>query len=128
MIVLDTHAWIWWVDESPRLSETARRAIADTEELGVSAISCWEVGMLVEKGRMGFALDVQDWVDLALQRPGVRLLPLEPRIAVAATRLPGEFHADPADRMIAATCLHFGAPLVSADRLIRDWGQIRVIW
>jgi len=128
MIVLDTHAWIWWVDESPHLSAEARKAIEEAEELGVSAISCWEVSMLVAKGRVGFSIDVQEWVNLALQRPKIRLLPLDPQIAVSAARLPGEFHGDPADRLIASTCLHSGAPLVSKDQRIRDWRQIQVIW
>lgn len=49
MILLDTHAWIWWVTESPNLSSRARRTITRSDELGVSAISCWEVAMLVAK-------------------------------------------------------------------------------
>jgi len=128
VILLDTHAWVWWATESPNLSTGAKRAIARSDELGVSVMSCWEVAMLVAGQRIGFSLDVQDWIDLALQRPKVRLIPLDPRIAVLATRLPGEFHADPVDRLIAATCLTYGVPLVSKDRQIVDWGQISVIW
>jgi len=128
MIVLDTHAWIWWVSESPKLSETARRAIINSESLGINVISCWEVAMLVVKNRIGFRIDVQDWIDLALQRPKVQLIPIDPKIAVLSTRLPGDFHDDPADRFIAATCLKFGVPLISKDRRIAEWGYVETIW
>ena len=128
MILLDTHAWIWWVAESPRLSRGAGQAIAEADELGISIMSCWEVAMLVAKQRIGLNLDVQDWIDLALQRPKVWLIPIDPGIAVLSTRLPGGFHADPVDRLLAATCLTYGIPLVSKDRAITDWRHISVIW
>ena len=128
MILLDTHAWIWLVSESPNLSRGAAKAADDADDLAVSIISCWEVAMLVSKQRIGFSMDVQDWIDAALARPKVRLIPLDPRITVLATRLPGEFHADPVDRFLAATCLAYGMPIISKDARITDWGQIRVIW
>jgi len=128
MILLDTHAWIWWAGESPRLSPRARQAIDETDELGISVISCWEVAMLVSKQRIGFSIDVQDWIDLALQRPKARTIPLDPRIAVLSTRLPGDFHADPADRLIVATCLTYGIPLITRDQRIANWQQVSVIW
>ena len=128
MIVLDTHAWVWWVSESEQLSGPAREAIEQAADLGVSVMSCWEVAMLVAKGRLGLSLDVGDWIDKALSRPKVRLLPLDPATAVASTRLPGEFHQDPVDRILAATCFRRGVPLLSTDRRIREWRHIRVIW
>ena len=128
MILLDTHAWIWFVTESPNLSRPAAKATSESEDLAVSIISCWEVAMLVAKQRIGFSMDVQDWIDAALQQPKIRLIPLDPKIAVLATRLPGDFHADPVDRFLGATCLTYGMPIVSKDRQIRDWGQIKVIW
>ena len=128
MILLDTHAWIWWVTESSSLSPGARRAIGRSDELGISVISCWEVAMLVAKQRIGFSIDVQAWIDLALQRPKIRLIPLDSAIAVLSTRLPGELHSDPVDRLIAATCMTLGIPLVSKDQSITAWGHISVIW
>ena len=80
MILMDTHAWIWWATESSHLSPRARQAIDETDDLGVSIISCWEVAMLFAKQRIGFNIDVQDWIDLALQRPKIRLIPLDPKI------------------------------------------------
>lgn len=127
MMVLDTHAWIWMAAESQEISDSLRRRLK-IEELGVSAISCWEVAMLVTKRRLAFSSDVQDWIEAALQRPRLRLLPLDPKIMVLSTRLPGNFHEDPADRMIVATCLHHRATLVTRDQRITDWGYIRTVW
>ena len=128
IVILDTHTWIWWVNESNSLSKKAQKHIDVTEFLGVSVISCWEVAMLVEKQRIGLNMDVVDWIELALERPKVKLLPIDPKIAVLATRLPGKFHSDPADRFIVATCLKHSASLISKDQTIHDWGQIEVIW
>lgn len=129
MILLDTHAWIPWVAEDYHfLSKAAIKAIKKAESLGVSAISCWEVAMLSSKKRLTLQLDVQDWVEIALKRPGIQLMNLDPEILVLSTRLPGEFHPDPADQMIAATALKYGIPLVTKDKYIHQWGHIETIW
>ena len=128
MIVLDTHAWVWWVTESAKISRKARRAIHEADGLGVHPISCWEVAMLVAKGRLGLALDVAEWVPQAVRRPKVRLLPFPAEQAVLATRLPGDLHADPADRFIAAACLAGGLPLVTKDETLRAWGHVETLW
>ena len=62
----------------------ARRAIADADELGISVISCWEVAMLVEKGRLGFNQSVELWIERALEFPALKVLPLTPTIATMA--------------------------------------------
>ena len=128
MIILDTHAWIWWTNESTNLSAKAFDAIQETDVIGIPAISCWELAMLVSKRRMGLSMDVQVWIDLALQRPKVKLLPLTPEIAVLSTRLPGNFHGDPSDRLIVASSLVHKAPLVSKDEKIQNWQYLQVIW
>ena len=81
MIVLDTHAWVWWATESKQLSVRARRAIADSDALGISVISCWEVATLVEKGRLGFNQSTELWIERALEFPDLKVLPLTPAIA-----------------------------------------------
>ena len=129
MIILDTHAWIWWVSESSKLSATALQTIVQaTEPIGIHPISCWEVAMLVSKNRLQFNRDVGDWVELALKRPNLRLLPVSAQEAVLAARLPGDFHGDPADRFLAAACLTHEATLISTDQFIHAWGRIPVIW
>lgn len=129
MIVLDTHVWFFWVNDSREaLSRDALQAIESNETLGVSVISCWEIAMLVAKERLRLSIDVQLWVDQALKYPGIKLLNLNPQIAVLSTRLPGHFHGDPADRIIVATCMQHHVPLVSKDKRIQTWGNLRVIW
>ena len=128
MIVLDTHIWFYFVNDGiDGLSAQAREAIKDNEVLGVSVISCWEIAMLVAKDRLRLSIDVQDWITRALKYKGTKLIGLTPEIAVLATRLPGEFHKDPADRIIVASSLKLGAPLVTLDENIKKWGHIQTI-
>ena len=132
-LVLDTHAWIWLMEGDARIAPPARRIIercATDGELLVSSISPWEVGMLEAKGRITFDQDCIDWVRDALSAPGIRLAPATPEIAVASTRLPGDFHGDPADRIITATARAHACPLVTADAAIIRYaqsGNIRVV-
>ncbi|MFO8038917.1 MAG: type II toxin-antitoxin system VapC family toxin [Sodalinema sp.] len=128
MMILDTHAWIWWISESEKLSQKAQNSIQTSNFIGIPAISCWEIAMLVSKQRLELSMDVQAWINLALQRPRLKLLPLTPEIAVLSTRLPGNFHGDPADRLIVATSLVYDASLISKDEKIRIWPYLDVIW
>lgn len=111
---------------SERLGAKARKAIQRSLEIDtvlLSAISPWEVAMLVAKGRLVLDRDVGEWVHAALAQPGIQLVELAPDIAVASSRLPGEIHGDPADRIIAATARHRGATLVTDDSLLLDYGR-----
>jgi PIN domain nuclease of toxin-antitoxin system len=128
MILLDTHAWIWWASRSATLSTAARQSIDAEGEVGVAAISCWEVAMLVDKGRLKLDRDVGLWVDQAVALPKVVLLALTPQIAVASVRLPSGFQGDPADRMIVATAKQQGVPLVTKDERIQRCGLVTTIW
>ncbi len=112
MIVLDTHAWIWWVGETGDLSPRAAEAIAGAERVGVCAISCWEVAMLVARKRLALEPGVERWVRSALARPEVAALDLTPAAALRAGGLEGaNFPGDPADRFIYATAVDRGVPL-----------------
>ena len=84
--------------------------------------------MLVSKGRIGFDRDIERWIQEALALPKVRLEPLTPGISVRSTRLPGSFHGDPADRIIAATALEHGAVLVTKDAALRRYRHVRTVW
>ncbi|MCX5949383.1 MAG: type II toxin-antitoxin system VapC family toxin [Cyanobacteria bacterium] len=139
MILLDTHVLIWWADgDRLRLSTNALAAIDEAIEcagrpggspaLLVSAISCWEVAMLMNRGRLALSLDVERWLALLASHPAVRFLALDPAVAVAATRLPEPFHADPADRFLVAQARELGIPLLSADSKIRSYGHVRSLW
>ena len=127
MIILDTHIWVWWVDGGVHLPPDYL-AFINAEApagLGVSAISCWEVAKPVERGRLHFAIPVEEWLAQALQPP-IQLLPLSPEVAVGSTRLPGVFHRDPADQMIVATARHYDCPLVTLDRQILTCPHVKL--
>lgn len=129
MLVLDTHVWVWGVNDSDRLSPAQHEALqkGETQGIGVSAISCWEVAKLVELGRLELDRPVADWLHEALRYPGVRLLELTPEIAIASTTLPGDFHRDPADQIIVATAWLAGCPLVTSDRAIVDYAHVQTV-
>jgi PIN domain nuclease of toxin-antitoxin system len=132
-LVLDTHVWVWLLEGTTSLKPAIRRRIeASAREGGllVSAISVWEVAMLEAKGRLTFDQDCNAWVTDALSAPGISLVPLAPEIAVASTRLPADFHGDPADRIIVATARAHGHTLVTADGAILSYaksGNLRVL-
>jgi PIN domain nuclease of toxin-antitoxin system len=131
MIVLDTHAWVWWVSNPEMLSDTARQVVDDgarRRELFISTISSWEVAMLVEKERLSLALDVRDWISRSEALTFVTFVPLSSAIAVESVRLPGFPHADPADRIIVATAMSLGARLVTKDEKLLRYGPARAIW
>ncbi len=129
MIVLDTHAWVWWTVDPARLTEAQRREIARNEDdrIGVSAFSCWEVAKLCEYGRLDLPVGVAEWFRAALRYPGVSLLPLTPEIAVESTTLPGAFHRDPADQVIVATARVHDCPLVTSDDKIVRYPYVRSV-
>lgn len=132
-LLLDTHVWIWLMEGHERLRPDVREAIqraVPEQLLSVSAISVWEVAMLEARGRIVFDVDCTIWVSQALSAPGLSLTPLRPDIAVASTRLPGDFHGDPADRIIAATARQSGCTLITADEAILRYaesGHLRVL-
>jgi PIN domain nuclease of toxin-antitoxin system len=122
MIILDTHIWIWWIDENPKLSSQNLEIIQAHQNigLGISIISCWEIAKLVEKGRLSFDCTVEAWLELALAYPGIELLDLNLPIILQSTRLAG-FHNDPADQIIVATAKVYDSPLLTQDRKILDY-------
>lgn len=129
MILLDTHVWIWWVHGEPELREASRKFIEEHESdgIGLSVISCWEVAKLVERGRLSLPVSLGRWMDLALAYPGIRLLGLTPQIAVESTSLPGQFHRDPTDQIVVATARVHNVPLVTADKLILEYPHVQTV-
>jgi PIN domain nuclease of toxin-antitoxin system len=120
VILLDTHIWVWWIQQDPRLSREAMEYLdsLDSQEIGVSAISCWEVATLHSLGRIVFQPTLEEWMDSALVRTGITLIPLSPSIAIESAQLPGEFHRDPADRILVATARILACLMVTADEKI----------
>lgn len=128
MLALDTHVWFWLNNEIGRLSPLARTEIERSNEIYISAVSCWELAMLASKGRLEFPDGVKSWIRRNLSRPGVVALPLGPEVATEAALLEGELGGDPADRMIYATARAHGATLVTKDRRIRDYDPRGTLW
>ena len=129
VIILDTHVWVWWVHGDERATQTQTEIIEANEgdEIGVSAISCWEVAKLVERGRLDLLCPLEEWFDSALNYPGIRLIGLTPAIAIESSRLPGPFHRDPADQIIVATARVYDCPLVTSDTRILQYPHVETV-
>jgi PIN domain nuclease of toxin-antitoxin system len=126
VILLDTHIWIWLADEHEELSAYHAQIIAEhrSDGLGVSAISCWEVAKLVEYGRLNLACDLETWMEAALDLPGIQLIELTPTVAIESTKLPGDFHRDPADQIIVATARTYRLDLLTVDDKILKYEHV----
>lgn len=132
MIVLDTHALVWWVSDPERVPLKARRLIDAAVKTGdacaVSSISAWEIAMLVTLGRLQLTVDLEIWMAHVEALPFVRFVPVDNRLAVAAVRLEDFPHRDPADRIIVATALALGATLITADRRLQGYRRLKTAW
>jgi PIN domain nuclease of toxin-antitoxin system len=132
VIVLDTHALLWWVEQgSGKLGSEARRRIASERRAGeiiVSSITAWEMALLIAKQRLGLAAELESWLSKVARIDRLRFAPVDNAIAIAAVNLPGPIHRDPADRIILATARHFNAALVTADRQLHAYPHVNTIW
>ena len=125
LLVLDTHVWIWLMaGDEPLRSSPARgviEAAVERRSVRVSVISVWEVGMLEARNRIGLSGGCEAWTRQALSAPGISLTPLTPQVAIASSRLPGQIHGDPADRILVATARSLSATLVTRDHRILSY-------
>ncbi len=129
MILLDTHAWIWWLTGSGRLNSGERAALSDAAargQLAVSAISLWEAHMLESRGRLELPVPFPRWLVEASDPQVVRVIPLETDVVLALDLLPPGFHGDPADRIIAATARCKGMPLATWDKALRRMRSLEI--
>jgi PIN domain nuclease of toxin-antitoxin system len=129
MIVIDTHIWVWWVqNDATRLTKKYQQWLQENETngIGVSIVSCWEVAKLVEKGRLTLPLAIAEWLEIALAYPGVRLLDLSLPIVVDSTQLAG-FHSDPFDQIIVATARFYDSALLTADAKILAYSGVKTL-
>lgn len=123
---------LWWAGgDTAQLSQAARRAIAAALRGGrilVSAISAWELAMLVDRGRVDLSMDIEAWLATVREIEAVQFVPVDTEIAVRSVTLPGTLHKDPADRLIVATARQHGAALVTADEKLRGYPHVRTVW
>ena len=129
-LVLDTHAWVWWISKPEKLSRKQRAAIDRARRRGgdtlfLSVISAWEVALLVQGGRLRLPVQLESWLEQAMSIPGLEIAPLTVPVIGGAARLTGL--RDPADMLIVATALHHGAPLITNDERIEASGLVQVI-
>ena len=132
MILLDTHALVWWVAEPKRIPAKARRvidaAVKANEAIAVSSISVWEIAMLVARKRLAFTIDADAWIERVEALPFLTFIPVDNRVAVRSVQLDGFPHRDAADRLIVATALGLGATVVTADGRLRRYEPITTLW
>ena len=126
MIVVDTQAFVWWTHDRRKLSNAALRALSSADRIVISTITCWEIAMLVSKGRFVIGTDSLTWLQESLSRGCVEAYPLPLEAAVHSAEFQ-QLH-DPADQMIVATALYLGVPLVTKDKRIRDANIVQTIW
>lgn len=128
-LLLDTHMWLWMLEgDTSRMSRRAVPLIeraAASRQLFVSDISFWEVAVKSAKKTLSLSMDSAIWLRQAETAPGVSYLPLDRTVLLQSTRVEGEIHGDPADRMLIATAQLHAMPLVTADSIIVEyaWGQ-----
>jgi len=131
MIVLDTHVWVLFVSNPELLSKRAKKSL-DTaiEEKGIliSSISTWEVALLVAKKRLRLTLSVTDWIAKSEALPFITFIPVDNSVSIKSVNLPQPLHNDPADRIIIATAISMGTPLVTKDEKILKYPHVQTIW
>lgn len=131
MIVVDTHVLIWDALSPAQLSVGAQQAIAQANQqdgIMICDISLWEIAMLLQKGRVRVATDTLTFINLVLQANKSVVQPISPQVAALSVQLPPPINLDPADRLIAATAISEGIPLVTADRNLQAVPQLVTLW
>jgi PIN domain nuclease of toxin-antitoxin system len=131
LILLDTNAWLAWVDDPSRLSKRARAAIRREEArdgIVVSAASAWEIAIKVAIHKLRLALPTREWVSGASAYPGIALRPISPPEILESCELPAGLARDPFDRLIVGLARHLGVALVTSDEGIRHYAHVRSIW
>jgi PIN domain nuclease of toxin-antitoxin system len=127
VIVADTHSWVWWLTDRELLSRRALDALNENA-VAISPVTCLEVATLARKRRITLNRPVLQWLQQSVERSNTRIVDLTLAIAAAAGLLESDAVGDPTDRLIIATALEAGVPLVTKDRKIVESGVVPTIW
>lgn len=123
---------MWWVDDDLKGITAVALAAVNIEhpggEIVISSFTAWEIAMLVAVGRRALSVEVKPNLEKIGKIPGVTFIAFDNEIGIEAVNLPGEFHNDPAARLIAATTRKFGAPIVTTEENIRGYRHVRAMW
>jgi PIN domain nuclease of toxin-antitoxin system len=125
-LLLDTHAFLWWVADDPRLSRRAREAVTEAGLVLLSVASCWEIAIKVSLGKLTLSQPVDRFLAEHLGINQFTLLPIELDHAASVATLPF-LHRDPFDRLIAAQALYEELPIVSSDPIFKRY-KLKEIW
>jgi len=131
MILLDTHALLWWLTDPGKLStkvDSAIRQELSRSSMLVSTISIWELSLLSLKKRIKLSDPLEQWLQHLSQMKELSFVPLDNEIAYQSTILPGIFHSDPSDRFIVATAIINKATLITKDLKIRRYKYVKTLW
>lgn len=132
MTVLDTQSLLWWINSSRKLSKRARHKIQSEikkdEHLLVSSISIWEISLLIKKERLKLTMDIFSWIEKVESLPYIQFIPVDNKVAAKSVMLSEFLHNDPADRIIIATSLLYGAPLITSDKRILHYRPVQTVW
>jgi PIN domain nuclease of toxin-antitoxin system len=133
-VLIDTHVWLWLAQGNDRLRDTPGFGVIqkarESKAILISIISVWEVGLLASKGRILLRQDGRLWIERALRELEAKLQPMTVGMALGSSALPGEFHSDPADRILVATARELNVPIITADARILAYansGHVRAI-
>ncbi|WP_419663515.1 putative ribonuclease VapC22 [Desulfosarcina variabilis str. Montpellier] len=131
MILLDTHAWIWFLSDPGLISQKAIELVekaVHNNAVYISSISIWEIALLVAKKRLILKIEISEWISKAERLRFFQFLPVDNSIALKSVNLPQPLHSDPADRIIIASALALDVPLITRDEKILNYPYVQSVW
>ncbi len=131
MILLDTHTWVWFAGMPDMLSKRARKAIdhaVDSGTIYLSCISTWEIALLVKRKRLTLSIGLSEWLKHSERLTFLQFIPVDNTIVMASVSLKQPIHPDPADRIIIATAIQMGIPIITKDKKLIEYPYVTTIW